>query len=75
MNTEDMKPESQVILTDKELKTLRYAITKMANLELRKRLNPKFSLALGNLSEILNIDGAGVTDNGNFSLNDSVSQL
>ncbi len=44
-----------IIFTDKEMKTLHQAYTKMSNLELRKRLDPKFSKALRNLADSLNL--------------------
>ena len=47
---------NSIILTDKELKTLQHSITKMTTLEPRKRLNPKFSLALQNLAEVLDLN-------------------
>lgn len=44
-----------MIFGDRELKTLKSTFTRMCNLELRKRLEPKFTKALKGLAEVLNL--------------------
>jgi len=42
-------------MTERELRTLHIAYTKMTNLELRKHIEPKFSESLRNIAEKLKL--------------------